>query len=908
MSIFAVIWINCYPQASNDSSIQNFKDKYNFSEFCIASEEYGKAIDSYKELLIDHPDDNEILFRLGFCYLFTEERYNAIPYLEKVVNAYKNNTEKNKKVPLDAYYYLAKSYYVNYDFENAKETFKELKEITILEKDKDLIDKHIADCENAENIFTNPVDIIVTKLGVINSDYPDHSPVISADETILVYTSRRAGTADAVLAEDHFYYEDIYIWDKTKGLDSKPQLIDTAINTPLHEASCGLSIDAQSLFIYKSTKTDLGDIYFSKFEGKNWSEPEKLNSQINSESRESHASISADGRLLYFTSNRKGGFGGMDIYVAEKMEDGDWGNVKNLGSSINTELDEEGPYFHPDGKTLYFSSQAHNTMGGFDVFTSNLNSDKTWTTPVNLGFPLNTVDNDVFYIPTIKGNRAYYSSQQDGVSSIYVVDIFGEEKNVILVSGNTYDSNNEQNEYTKNEIIINGNITKIGDRIIEKDKTIEYADKIYITDRTITTDKVIVTDSVCTVPYKTYIKVLKVSNKYLDNVYSPISYNGKYCFVVYPEEEYLVYYQSDGHMYDLKYIYENDRGYHDVFYKAEMDTLIIGTIKEIKENPYITQTADLSERQKLEFDILADFMKTNDYLYVNISTHNRFEEATKINTDREDIVVKYLINKGIKADKIVTNYSPNQIAENTLEYTILDQITLDELKKVQPPVVTIAATPIISVVFVSNIMFEINKFNSKKYDENLDVLANYLIENKDAKINIFGYTDTQGSPKYNSELSKKRANFVSEFLISKGVDKNQINVEGKGDEVQIAKNKNEKGEFIWDALAYNRRVEFVVTNQGEKVSLCVEQIPVPEEYIIENSNEATSIYSIQFYSSKENKDVTSFEGLNNVKVYKGTDGYYNYYFGEFNNISDAQKEQLKINDKYPRSIIFINNF
>jgi outer membrane protein OmpA-like peptidoglycan-associated protein/Tol biopolymer transport system component len=901
--LISLFFFKSFSQYSNDTSILDYEEKYNYAEYYIADADYENAIVLYEELLQERPTDMDIHFRLGFCYLFTQERYKAVPHLEKVVNNYRNKTGNKGKVPTDAYYYLAKAQYINYDFESSRQTYNELKTLINSKKDKEKIDQQIQFCNNAEEIYLNPVDIIVTKLAAINSEYPDHSPVISADESVIIFTSRREGSTGGLIADDHFYFEDIYIYDKAKGFKTKPVQIDTAINTVEHEASCGLSIDAQELFIYKSTTHDQGDIYYSNFDGKNWSVPEKLNESVNTTGRESHASISADGNSLYFTSNRSEGLGGMDLYVAEKQVDGSWGNVRNLGAPINTELDEEGPYFHPDGKTLYFSSQGHKSMGGFDVFTSTLNADSTWSTPVNLGFPLNTVDNDVFFVPTVSGNRGYYSSQQDGHTSIYIVDIYGEEKNLILVNGHTYDSEIDTTAVPKKDVVFNGDITTVNGRVVKEDKTIDYSDKIYITDRIINSDEILLIDSVCTVPYKTDINVYLVDSKKIDEVHEPIEYNGKYLFILYPEEEYLVYYEADEHMYDLKYIYKEEKGYYNVYYNAEMDTLLRGTIKEVKDNPYVDKTSNLSERQKLELDILSDFMKKHDFLFVNFSTHNWDEEGNQLDVSREQKAVDYLVEKGINSNRIVTNLSPNLIADNTLEYTILDDLTLEDLKDHEIPVANE-----VNAVFVSNIRFDINKYKTNEYDDNLSVLAEYLIDNPSAKINIFGYTDTQGPEQYNKDLSKKRAGFVSEYLISNGVNEDQVTVDGKGFEVQIAKNKDEKGEFLWDALEYNRRVEFVVTNQGESEMLFVEQIDVPEDYIIENIEVGAYIYSIQFLSSKENKPLNSFEGLNNVKVYKGVDGYYNYYYGEFKNFSLAQKAQDSVKDKYPSSIIFINNF
>jgi len=890
-----------------DTTGMSFDDKSDYAEYFISEERYSEAIAMYNSLLAEDPDNNDINFRLGFCYLFSNERYLAISHLEKVINDYKASTVKHKKFPTDAYYYLGEAYFLNYDFISAETTYNELLAVVEVPADKEKLQKKIKTCKDAQEIFEAPVDIIVTKLGIINSNCPDHSPVINADESMLMFTSRREGSTGELVDVDGFQFEDIYVFDKTKGINSKPVKIDTTVNSTEHEATCGMSIDGQELFIYKSTNLDDGDIYYSKIENSVWTTPVKLSDAVNTSGRESHATVSSDGKKLFFTSNREGGFGGMDIYVAEKQSDGTWGNTKNLGASINTALNEEGPYIHPDNKTLYFSSEGHKTMGGYDVFISTLSDNGMWGEPVNMGFPLNTVDNDVFFVPTIDGNRGYYSSQQDGKSSIYIVDIFDENnKNLILVNGHTYDSQISTNSYPLTDVVVNGNSTTIKDRVIEKDKTIEYKDKIFITDRTISKTDVKVIDSTCVVPYNTEIYVIKVQKNYVDNVYEPLEKNGKYVFVLYPQNEYLVYYEADNHMYDLRYIYEKERGFYNVFYKAEMDTLLRGSIKEVKETPYNDNTSTFSDRNKVELDILSDFMKKYDYLYVNFSTHNYNDPATALLTEREQKAVDYLIGKGIKKDRIVTQYSPNTIAANILEYTILDELTLKELKddKIIVPVATVTE---IATTLISNITFDINKFETTQFNDNLNLLAKYLKENKNAKIQLEGFTDTQGLEEYNKNLSKKRATFVQDYLIAQGVDKKQLSVAGKGYEVQISLNKNDKGEYVWESLPYNRRVEINVQTQGEISKLLVKQVEVPKDYILTGTKDGATIYSIQFMTSKENKDIATFKDLANVKVYKDKSGNYNYYYGSFKNLSAAQTDVQKIKATYKDAFVFINS-
>ncbi|GAB4289818.1 MAG: hypothetical protein Kow0068_15340 [Marinilabiliales bacterium] len=218
-----------------------------------------------------------------------------------------------------------------------------------------------------------------------------------------------------------------------------PEKISYNINTMEHEASIALSADGKELFIYKDDVGEGGNIYRSVFVDGDWTKPEKLGSNINTEYNESHATISPDGRVLYFTSDRPGGFGGFDIYYVNRLPNGEWGLAQNIGNVINTELDEAGPYIYSDGATLYFSSKGHNSMGGFDLFFSVMKDDGTITKPQNLGYPINTVDDDVFYVLSADGKRAYYSSVRKdtrGLKDIYLMDLVSiPERSLVVVSG-----------------------------------------------------------------------------------------------------------------------------------------------------------------------------------------------------------------------------------------------------------------------------------------------------------------------------------------------------------------------------------------------------------------------------------------------------------------------------------------
>ncbi len=209
---------------------------------------------------------------------------------------------------------------------------------------------------------------------------------------------------------DGHYYEDVYIAYKDEhGEWQEPELINIdRVNH--HLASIGISPDNQTLYVYHDEDGN-GNIFQSTLISEDkWSAPEQVSGEIDSDSDEDHMSISVDGNSLYFTSNRKGGLGGTDIYVCKKLPNGEWSKAQNLGAPINTEFDDESPFFHPDGKTLHFSSQGQTSMAGFDIFVSTMQESGEWSQPTNVGYPINSTHDDIYFVTSPDGKRGYYSS------------------------------------------------------------------------------------------------------------------------------------------------------------------------------------------------------------------------------------------------------------------------------------------------------------------------------------------------------------------------------------------------------------------------------------------------------------------------------------------------------------------
>jgi len=449
-------------KASPKNQKINSRRKYQLAEQFLANGNYSKAAVIYKELLDKAERNADLNFKLGLCYLnISSQKEKSVGLIEKAIRY----TSAKNNVSLDVYFNLAKAYHSNYQFREALKVNNDLLQIISPQNTvfRNEIKREIKMCKNGLELVKNPVNISITNLGnKINTEYAEHSPGVTADESTMVFTSRRKGTGGK-LDIDGQYFEDIYITHKINGKWTDPTGI-SELNTNDHDASISISADGQELYIYKAgyiskKESEGGDIYVSHLSGSKWTVPQKLGPNINSKSKESHISISADARTIYFSSDRPGGFGGMDIYTVTKLPNGKWGKARNLGPAINTEYDDDAPFIHPDGKTLYFSSAGHKTMGGLDIFKS-VNIKGRWTMPLNIGYPINSTDDDIYYTPTPDGKRAYFASYRKG--SLGRTDIFlvktpdADEIGLFVLKGKVITSNDKPVPNSKITVSRNG--------------------------------------------------------------------------------------------------------------------------------------------------------------------------------------------------------------------------------------------------------------------------------------------------------------------------------------------------------------------------------------------------------------------------------------------------------------------
>lgn len=369
---------------------------------------YMMALPMFKELVKREPTDMGYQYKLAYCYLHTYiDKTSAIPYLEKVVS--------DPKCKSEAWYWMGKAYHLANKFNDAVKAYEKYKDLMVKEKNKaeaDKADHYIDQCHNAVQLIKHPIHVTFTNAGPeVNSEFPDYYPWITQDEQTIFFTSRRKGGHTMQVESDGYYSSDCYSSSVLDGKWDKAKNLGNFINTNLDEQIVGIKPDGSELVVYVDHITELEDLYSSKKKLSGYGKLEKLSENVNNQ-KEYSGSIfdTEDGPVLYFVRNDKNSLGETDIYTARLLPNGQWGIPQNIGPNINTKYREDFPWLSTDGKTLYFSSEGHSSMGGFDLFKCVWDEiDKQWSPPTNLGYPLNTAD-DERQISILPDNRAGYIS------------------------------------------------------------------------------------------------------------------------------------------------------------------------------------------------------------------------------------------------------------------------------------------------------------------------------------------------------------------------------------------------------------------------------------------------------------------------------------------------------------------
>ena len=645
-----------------ENTAQSFKHLYFESLYFLEVYDFDNALPLLEKLYEIDPENSNTCFSIGNCLMSIKGRESeAIPYYEKASEhltiSYKIANHKEDNSPLEVFELLADAYHMNYEFDKAIEKYVLYKNFLSEANLDDItsINRKIRKSKYAKSMVKNTMDLKIASISSINTEFSEYRPLINAEENEMYFTTKRPKDLLESKDDQGGFYEDIYYSYKLNNSWSKSKLCSSSLNKEHSSSALYFSPDGE--FILTSminNNIKLGplgrSIYESERMGSDWNEPNLLQNNVNSEFWETTANMNLHKNILFFVSDRDGGYGGRDIWMIKKMSNGSWSSPENLGEPINTEYDEESPYFHPDGKTLYFSSTGHKTIGGFDIFKSILDNDLNWSSPVNMGYPINTVNDDLFFTPSVDGKTAYFSSIRKlgkGNYDIYKISLpFNDETNLSIYKGIL------KNE--RGEILKNYNITVSNNNISSNYQPNDSTGKFTLVLN----------------PGETYNIKFEIDSNFINDTINVSSENSGFYFysksidfstneLVFLEE--LENITKESEMSDEVLIDNNETTIEPVVIKEE--TAIVDTNTEIhiifyKNINFKTESSELSNKEKLKLDKLILDLKNNLSWTINSIGYTDNTGSIKYNQIlsvlRSESVKTYMCNRGVNYKRIKT--------------------------------------------------------------------------------------------------------------------------------------------------------------------------------------------------------------------------------------------------------------
>ncbi len=580
------------------------------AEKLLLQRNFPAAIEMYEKLIEKNPEKAVYHMNLGECYIRTPQMQSyAIPALQKAVSLLQN--KKNSENFIDAKFLLGKAYHVNHRFDEAINIYNELVINKTYKKlrSTDILKNEIRACEAAKVEFKKRRKLkIVSPGNGINNEFTQHSPFLIEDKGVFIYTSKEKTKFKTDKTDDGEYDENIFFIDINNENDKEPDPFDKPLNSKENEATCWVSKDGSLMFLYKS-----GNIYTSKFEKNIWSKPQKFKA-INSKFNETHASMSADGNYIYFSSDRPGGKGGKDIYYIKKSGDG-WSKAKNLGKKINTKFDEESPFIHENG-TLFFSSKGHNSIGGYDIFKAKGISPTKFEKAENLGMPINTVEDDIFYFETSDNKKGYFMSKRPegkGRGDIFMVNYSDSSLYYLFVKGNVKSEDN----------------------------------------------------TTCNVKLSNIKTKRTFYNESADE-------DGNFKSKVFRDNNYFASLESDNHFFEAftftaPYDDNTTKNIGDYI----LEKIIRGKVHKVYSLDFDEDKNDLNNENFLFLNVLSDFMAKNKDLVLNISTSTTTNEKNA--KERKQNIINYLKGEGVPENVIFVDLLDYKNNDKDVLITILDK-------------------------------------------------------------------------------------------------------------------------------------------------------------------------------------------------------------------------------------------
>lgn len=610
---------------------------------------YPMARDHYLYALQYNPDNAALNYKLGVCYLFTDEKYEAIDYL---IRAY----TLDHQVSGDIHLMLGMAYQQVLEFDKAMEQYNSHSSLLDPKAKQEFsapLAKLFDECMNGKNLSRNPIRVIIQPLGEeVNSKYDDYNPVFAFNDTSLFFTSRRPFGKAKRNAIDNKFNEDIYSSALEGGVFQKAFRYGLPFNTDNNDAVVGVSNDGNTLVIYRGAIKG-GDLQLSHFnpEKNAWTRPKSVRSRLTSKDGETSACVSPDGKELYYISrNSKLSLGGKDILMSTLDAKGKWSEPVNLGATINSPYDEEGVFISYDNKYLFFASRGHTSMGGFDIFRSERKEDGSWSDPVNLGYPLNTPDDEIFYITDHTGSHGYYSAIREGGSGsrdICKVVFLGSEKELVLM--------------TEDKLVAGPDPGLTGFLIAPELKDLDNSLLLYgsVLDTTGGREPIVAKLEFYE-PSTGERKAFVVSDT-----------TGSYTISLPEPQAYAIEINASGYLYYLDILdYSNVSGDEKIAQDFFLKKVEVGTKVVLDHIYFETGKAILRQESEDALNQVLRFLENNPSMRLEISGHTDNTGSLRINQklsrDRAGAVVNYLVGKGIPQSSLESKgYADTQpVADN----------------------------------------------------------------------------------------------------------------------------------------------------------------------------------------------------------------------------------------------------
>jgi outer membrane protein OmpA-like peptidoglycan-associated protein len=582
-----------------------------------------------------NPKNARLNYMLGFIGFVID------PIGAQTLKYFETANTLDSSVEPDLSFYLAWTYHLNSRWDDAIKYYQiylqtSPKKNTFETED---VNKKITECQNGKLFSANPERVFVDNLGSnINTPFPEYGPAITVDEETIMFTARRDNTTGLKKDEgDNKFYEDVYVSTKLNGKWQPSKQLSKNVNTESHDAVAGLSLDGSKLYIYRDQAKDGGDLYETVLFGADWEPPVRMNKNINTKNHENTASLSYDSRQLYFITNKDAGFGGGDIYLCEIDVKGEWGPSKNIGPEVNTKYDEDGVFLHPDGVTMFFSSKGHNSMGGYDIFKSVFENGK-WSKPINLGYPINGPDDDVFFVVAGSGSRAYFASSKTGgygEQDIYKITFLGPEKHPLL---NTQD---QLMAMAANPV-----------------SNLKVENAVEVASAKLTILKGVVTDAKTNQPLEASIDLIDNDKNVVLATFKSNSSSGKYLVTLPSGKNYGIAVKRDGYLFHSENFNIPDNAAFQEFTKdVALKRIEIGSTIVLRNIFFDFDKATIRPESANELERLIKLLNDNPTLKIELGSHTDSKGSDdynmKLSDSRSKSVVDYLIGKGISTARLV---------------------------------------------------------------------------------------------------------------------------------------------------------------------------------------------------------------------------------------------------------------